>query len=561
MLLVGVCLSAPAAADEARPRTGRPVPGTLRLNDGRLHFVPRAGDPPLPAAGLECIRIDAPSPPAFPIGFARRILFPDGQRLTGEFLDLDKDALHMRTAWANRLEVPRAAAAALTALPGWRLRFAEDFGKGLTAWKVAGKPTGGGSPPAVVLDSAGQELSHTLSWALTAGRVGVNFEDREKPSSAHWDFEAIFGTDKGASRALRVAVAGDGDRYRVEVPGIPGEALAVPRAPGVHRLIVQFTDGSLRVTCDDLVLWYTLKQGPPGPLRQVRLICRAVDGSTPTGGVAWSDCTIEQAVDEQRRPDGDAAQDAMFLYDGDQWFGTVRRAGRWGVEVQGRFGLRTLGWDQVEGCSFRRAAPPPRTTAGAHVRLEIASGLDPQKDILEGVLRSWDDRGAMLEHPRLGELRLPRPFVRRIWPLFFGRRIELDLGFHHLGDAGRLDPRLDPPRAEGPSWRCKFSLEGVPEEVRLVLEVVGLSKAADTEGPATAVVVNGRRVSYLNAQVDRASAQPQRLALALPRDALRAGANVIELRQTPDPKTGRHAHCGVFGIALEIPQPERGAPP
>jgi hypothetical protein len=555
LLLAWMCLAAPPSnADEARPRAGRPVAGTLRLIEGRLRFVAADGSPPLAAADIERVRLDVPPPPSFPGGFVVRAHFDDGQQITGQLLDLDGEDLHLRTAWTDRLAIPRAALASLTGLPGWRMRFADDFTAGLSNWKAAGKPTLATTPPAVVFDAAGSELALTLAEPIGAGRLGVNFTDRHKAHGGRWDFEALFG-----STVLRVTVAGQ-STYAVDLPGIGGEAHTVTPTPGLHRLVVQFTSRSMRVLCDAAVLWYSLEHGPPGPLREVRLQCRPNGTAAPTGSVAFSDFTVEEAVEERPRPGGDATQDEVWLYDGDQWFGKIARADRRGVELHGGFGRRSVGWDRIRGCWFRRSSTPPRSSTGAHVRLEVASGLDPQKDSIEGVLRSWDAREALLEHPLLGELHLPRASVRSLWPLLDGRRIELDNGFHHLGESGRLDARIDPPRAEGLSWRGEFRLDAVPDDARLVLGVVPPPSAA-LEGAGTAVVVNGRRVGYLNGQANGATGRPGQRAIALPRDALRLGANEIELKQTSDPKTGRIGHCGIFGMAVEIPERTKGASP
>jgi hypothetical protein len=326
------------------------------------------------------------------------------------------------------------------------------------------------------------------------------------------------------------------------VEGVEGDAQPVARSPGWHRLVVQFTSGSLRVTCDDAVLWYTLKQGPPGPLRQVRLACRAAGTATPRGAVAWGAFGVEQAADESPRPGGDPTQDEVWLDDGDQLFGKVVRADRRAVELQARFGARTQPWSKIHGLFLRRAAPPVATTSGAHVRLGLANGLTADLDTLDGVLRSLDARSLILQHALLGELRIDRPFVREVQPLFQGRRIELDLGLHTLDEGGQF------------AWRGSFPLGAVPAEARLVLDAMNLSGGGDVGGPRVEVVVNGRRVDYLNRQVDRASRVPRRLAVSLPRDALETGANSLELRLAPGARGGRHAPCSVWGIVLEIPE-------
>jgi hypothetical protein len=528
----------PPAGRRRGPRPRRPpLAGSLGLApDGRLQLTPSAGDP-LPASAIDRVRLPASPPPPFRIAGGWRFLLHGGQQLTGDLLGLDEQTLRLRTAWARRLELPRSAVLGMTTLPGWRPRFTDDF-TDLKAWAVAGKPSlEGGDTPAVVLDGAGQELAYRLPGSLPAGRVGVNFQERENPSSARWELEAAFGRPGSDPLTVRVTVAAAGDSYQVTVPGMEGERQSVARTPGWHRLVVQFTSGSLRVTSDDAVLWYTLKQGSSGPLREVRLACRAAGTAAPRGAVAWGAFAVEQAVDESPRPAGDDTQDEVWLDDGDQLFGKVVGADRRAVEFQGRFGKRSLSWPRVHGLFFRRVASPAATTTGAHVRLGLVSGLAADLDILDGVVRSLEGRDLVLRHARLGELHIDRAFVREVRPQFHGKRIELDLGYHSLGTADQ------------PAWRGSFPLDVVPGEARLVLDVVGLAG----DGPRALVVVNGRQVDYLNRQVDRASREPRRLAVALPRDALKNGENSLELRQAPDPRGGRHAACGVSGIVLEIP--------
>jgi hypothetical protein len=537
-LMLGACLTSSASAEEALGRDGRRFTGSLILApDGRLQLTPAAGDP-LPASAIDRVRLPSPSPSLFRIAGGWRFLLLGGQQLTGDLLGLDARVLRLRTAWVRRLELPRSAVLGVTTLPGWRPRFADDFAD-LAAWVVSGKPSlVKGDTPAVVFDAAGQEMLYKLPEPLAAGRVGVNFQERQNPAGARWELEAVFQRPGGDPQTLRVTLAGAGEQYQVAAAGMAGEAPAgLARSPGWHRLIVQFTSGSLRITCDDDVLWYTLKQGPPGPLRQVRLACRAAGTGAPRGAVAWRAFGIEQAADESPRPRGDATQDEVWLDDGDQLFGKIVRADRREVEFQGRFGARTLPWSRVHGLFLHRAAPPPATTAGAHVRLELVSSLTPERDVLDGVVRSLDARELVLRHALLGELRLDRAFVREVRPQFHGRRIELDPGFHDLGAADRR------------AWRGSFRLDAVPDGARLVLDAVGLSE----NGPRTEVVVNGRQVDYLNRQVDRASRQPRRLTVALPREILETGENSLELRQAADPRGERHAACGISGIVLEIP--------
>ena len=181
---------------------------------------------------------------------------------------------------------------------------------------------------------------------------------------------------------------------------------------------MQFRKQSLRLTCDDDVLWYNLEEGPGSPLRRVTIACqRAPESKAPRGAVAWTEFCIERAVVEHRPPPAEDEQDAVRLRDDDQLFGRILRADRRTIEIEGRFGKRSLPWTAVSGCSFRRPAAPPNANKGAKVRLLVRSGLCPESDVLEGVVTALDERRLVLRHALLGELTFKRGRVRELQPL------------------------------------------------------------------------------------------------------------------------------------------------
>ncbi len=408
-------LAAPAVvAEEARLPDGRRVAGSLALQAGRLSFTPAAGGAAVPIEGVTAVQFNAPPADPFRTGLARRAVLRDGERLSGELLGLNGDGLSLRTAWAGKLTLPRAGVAALTPLPGWRPLLEDDFAGGLRAWSVAGKPEAG--PEGVQLTAPGQALAYTLAAPPAAGRVGINFQAKDAPAGARWALEARFDGPGGQSR-VRVTVAGAGDTYAVEARGGAVPARRVAHSPGWHRLVVGFTPTSLRVTCDDDVLWYDLKQGPGGTLRQVALLCLEPEKPAPRrGSVVWSACAVEQAVDVPPRPPGDPGQDELWLASDDQFFGRILSAGRRGVEIEGRFGKRTFPWADVQGCYFRRAALNAKPREGPRVRLELRSGLTADPDVLEGVLTGLSAEKLTLEHALLGKLTIDRGRVRQLRP-------------------------------------------------------------------------------------------------------------------------------------------------
>jgi hypothetical protein len=413
VLALSLLAGAAPAAEEAHLSDGRRLAGSLTLQAGRLSFTPAAGGAAVPIQDIASVQFNAPPSTPFRAGFARRVVLRDGEQFTGELLGLSGDGLSLRTAWAGKLTLPRAEVASLTPLPGWRPLLEDDFAGGLKAWSVAGKPETG--PEGVTL-AAGQALAYTPAAPLAAGRVGVNFQEKDAPAGARWALEARFDGPGGRSR-VRVTVAGPGDAYGVEARGGAVPARRVARSPGWHRLVLGFTPTSLRVTCDDDVLWYDLKQGPGGTLRQVALLCLEPERPLPCrGSVCWGACTVEQAVDVSPRPPGDDRQDELWLASDDQLFGRIVSAGRRGVEIEGRFGKRTFPWADVQGCYFRRAAVNAKPTEGPRVRPELHSGLAAAPDVLEGVLTGLTAEGLTLEHALLGKLTIDRGRVRQLRP-------------------------------------------------------------------------------------------------------------------------------------------------
>lgn len=391
-------------ADTARTRNGLRREGDLTAASGRLRFTCTDSSEAFSARALESVRLGRTRGALLRAGGGCRVYLPDGQHVSGVLLGLDTRSLQLRTAWSQRLEIPRAAVVAITALPGWRLRFADDFDRGLKRWTTRGEPTV--ADGTVVFDRDRQEMTHRLQRPLAAGRVGVNFEEKQAPTRRRFEVQAIFGEGTPA-RTLTVILPRD---HAVKAPqGISGEENAVPPTLGAHRLVVQFTSGTLRVLLDDTALWHTLESGPPGPLCEVRLRCVAADGAgTSSGALAWSAFTIEEAVDEGPLPPGDPEQDEVVLDRGDQLFGHIVEADRRSVRLEGKFGVRDLPWPSVRACRLRRVARPAKPLGeGDRVRLLLDSGLTSDRDLLEGEIVSLG-REVVLQHALLGELRLPR---------------------------------------------------------------------------------------------------------------------------------------------------------
>lgn len=407
LLLAGpLLLGAPAARpDEATLRDGRRLPGKLTLDGKGWQFLPAGKLGPVPAADLAHVRLDTTTLAPLRAGPVQRVVLRDGGSLTGALLDLDARAATLRTAWADRVTLPRAAVAAVTHPPGWVAAFLEDFENDLKRWKSEGAPRLGDVRTSGLRGlslAAGQAVEHTLSSPLAEGRAGVNVHDG---AGAAWAVEAEFRTPGGPRT---VTVAGEGTHYEADVPGLDGRATRVPRSAGWHRLTVQFTPSSLRVLVDEAVLRHDLDKGPGGPLVRWRMTCRKTGAP-----VSFDEFAVHRAVDEPRRPDGDATQDEVWLLDGDQLFGRQLRADGVRLVLEGHFGRRTFPWTAARGAYLRREAVPPGGEKGERVRVWIENGFAGH-DELEGEVLSLDDRRCRLRHAHLGEVSLERGRVARI---------------------------------------------------------------------------------------------------------------------------------------------------
>jgi hypothetical protein len=384
----GIALLA-QADEEAVCADGRKVRGALTVEGGALRFVPDGQTKPLAFEAIEGVRFspaDAVVPRA---GNSLRALLADGQHITGELLKIDADQVHLRPAWSTRIDLARSATVALMQPPGYRTLFADDLDKPAKPWKADGST-----------------LTYPLPTPMEAGRVGVTFQVLDKAADKRCQLEATFQVGS-ETRTIKLVIAGTGDNCAVEAAGLKGEPRKVLAKDGPHRLVLQFTKQSMRVTCDDDVLWHNLEQGPGGPLTEVQL---------QGGAVAWSAFYVARAVDECRHPPGDTDQDEVWLASDDQLFGTVKSADRGNIELEGRFGKRSVPWADVLGVFFRR----PKSTAPLEpsklVRVWLRTGFGNETDVLDGVLLRIGPEKLTLKHADLGELSLDRKWLLELRP-------------------------------------------------------------------------------------------------------------------------------------------------
>jgi len=414
-VFLAALLLAPAGGEEAILRDGRRLPGQLGLAENRLQFMPSGKQVALLLDQLHQVRFAELPAPACLIGTVFHVVLADGQRLTGELHALDGEKLQIRAPWERLLSIPRQAVRALTQPTGYLSLVADDFESGLDAWQVTGAAALDGRQHvsgrhSLLLNVNGQaELAVALP--LASGRVGVNFFDAGNTRGAHWLVELVFQRGKQA-RPLRI---GGGDTsYGVEPPGMPGELGRQARSSGWHRLVVEFGPESMRAYVDDVVLW-SGRLEPGAFLSKVRLECVArPDKGTAEGAIWFDDFTLARAVEVLRHDDADARQDEVWLASGDQLLGRVVRADRHAMELDARFGKRTLSWGDVRGlylCQGKNAEAAVKT-GQTRVWLRAASG--GELDQLVGQVRGLSASRLTLRHALLGDLEIERPWLRRL---------------------------------------------------------------------------------------------------------------------------------------------------
>jgi hypothetical protein len=547
-------LAAPTClrADEAVLPNGMRFQGILRAApQGRFSFQTESRTFNL--SHLYMVRFADTPPRPRTAGAVHRITLSDGQHLSSELIELSTSVVRIQPAWADKpLSIPRSAVLSISQSPGEITLLDEDFETDLAAWKTRGEPElserqSQSGHKSLLMSTPGQKLEYVPTRPVEAGRLALSyFADLIPPVGARWVMDLEFAGKESPER-VSLELAGRGTSSALTVPFNPARW---------RRLVLEWRRDSLIVQIDGAIL-HQVNRKASGALRTVRLRCLNGPAAVVLGGEVWiDDLRLTRFVDDLPRPPQEPEQDAIWLADGDQLFGTVLGADRRTIQLQSRSGERTLAWADVRAIHLRRQSSPIRSSIGEHVKIRLGEGN--RLDELHGVLTSLDDRKLAFQHPVLGALSLDRGWLRQMQGRFFGRRIELDDAPHHLGQ--HLLP--ESPRPEGMSLRRTFTIPAVPSTARLQVTVAHMPAAGDEPAVArmlargglrTEVVLNGRVIDYLNRHATRTSSVPQIITITLPASVLRAGDNVLELRQTVDSESGRSADCVISGLLVDMP--------
>ena len=574
--------TAVAGQERAILADGREVTGTLGEDEaGRIVFTSPAALEPIPAALVKRVMFGpgrVPLSPSKPLW--RLKLWAEGQVLTGRISEFRGDALRLDLLGLGERVVSPGVLAGIHSPPTELTLVYHDFEGVAPGW--SGEVTDfrfdrarhlSGSR-SMRLEGGQATASYTLPRQIEAGRVELSFwDDGVVDPQRQWLVEAEFATSRGLQR-VRMILGWNRETFGVEAPEGPSLAVQqLSRRQGWRRLRISFNRLRLLVLIDDAVL--TVGEGPRGPLRALRAVCRPAptrakqpsDPKNPSQPRAayLDDFTVHRSVNSLLHPRRQWEQDELLLDSGDQLFGAVRSVDDHRVRIAGPYGTVRVPWSDLRGVLFRRRPIPASPIEGVVVRLRFQSRSESKPtdwDLLEGALESVTPEQLVLRHPYLGTLRVPRDLARELEVVFSGWRLEIDPVYHHLGERGEnVDASL--PLAEGNRLQATFHLEDVPSQPAFVsVQVQGLEgtgrgaryKQELEDGYLrTDLYLNDRLIDYLNRHVERRSRVAQRLRIPVPPGVLRQGENTLELRQQPvSYDKNDYDNFQLFGLALEV---------
>jgi len=535
LVFVALLLAGPLArGDQGVRRDGERVSGTLSLTaNGSFAF--REGDRDVGVAELELVRFAGKPPPAPGVHLWHQVRLEHGEVLHGEVRALDETHLIVRTAWAERVAVPRAAVERV-GFPGGRPAFFDSFDGPPTDWTTAGDPRV--ADGRLVFAKSGQSAETGLKPAVAAGRVGVTFRGAVT-TARRLNLELGF-VEGGKPAPVRIELVGPGERFTVEAPGRAEYDGRLKRSAGERRLVAEFDRDRLQVFVDGFVLWS--REAGPGELRSVRL---AADGEG-VDEAAVADVLVTRAdAGVKTRDWGDLMRDAVRSAEGDETFGTLAAAGPGGVTLELKGKKLAIRWPAAAEFTFRRGPVPERETAGEHVRAIVAAA-DGGRDVLDGAVRGFDGKALVLAHAVLGDLTIPRQRLEELRLRFHGRRVPVDATPHHLGTRAAFGFAV--PKPEGVRMIKTVSLDAAPREGFAVVD------AARVGAKTTPVEVrwNGVLLSELNRLADKPGPEVRAYRLAVPATAWRVGENEVEVRLRVDGDGGRATGVDVRAVRLEV---------
>jgi hypothetical protein len=485
------------------------------------------------------------SPPPF------RVLIGESLRISGALRGITESGVRLGLFWQGpEVIMPRPGVQAVVQRPGESRVLVDGFETlDATRWSITGKPEVVALPRlaekhSLRLPAGGTSLVHNLAEPIATGRFDLAFlDDGAVVAGQQWSIDLTFQGTSGLS-LVRVFLGWSEESLAVESPsGLAVQRLA--RTPVWHRFSLKFGPTQTEASVDGKELAHG--KGPDGPLVAVRLASSTPAQATNSKGLAghFDDLQLIKFGESPASIELDVTQDEVRLAVGDELYGNFRQADaeRLSMTVDGE--AVSLPWSDVAGLYFRRLPAKGTPIEGLLVRVEWRSAPDddPENiDFAEGAITAISDNAVTVATPYAGVLSIPRELVRKLVVQGQGRRLVIDPAAHHLGDEYSKTSPLDPPQPEGSVLERALGLTAVPERpCFLILDVVQV--VSENSDPAysqrvrdgelrTYVVVNGKRIDYINRYIKTSNNAPERVAIPIPAELLRAGKNSIRLELT-----------------------------
>jgi hypothetical protein len=576
----------PARAQDAPPKgrdvldrpEGKRLEGTFlgNLTDG-FRFKPADGSAPVPIDGPAEIALggDGPGPTAGvpPV----QVVLGPGQRISGQLVLLDDRAIRLSDGPGGKpLTVERVGALELRQRPGEALVLIDGFETlDPTRWSHVGEPKIDVEPRiaganSLRLAADGSAVTAKLAESIGQGRLELAYHDVPGVTKgAQWFVDLLF-RGEGGPETIRAILGWSEESLAVQSSGGPVMVVQrLARKPGWHRLEIKFGPDASELAVDGDSLAHG--KGPTGPLVEVRLGTSLASGRDPLPKLAVhiDEFKFVRLASVVSTTEVDPDQDEVRLVEGDQVFGSIRRADPQGVSIEVLGKPVTFSWGQVASLRFRRTASSSREVDGLLCRLDwrSAPGNDPRDlDQAEGALVNADATSFTLDTPYAGRIVIPRALLRRIVVERTGRRMVIDPTAHHLGnEVSKPTEPLDPPQPEGDTLERHFLLKDAPAagtEATLVLDVVQVAGEANgldfaeairNGGLRTKVFLNGREFDYINHYITSQNDTPERIRIPIPAGLLKPGENRLKFAQTAKNDQDKELDdLGILSIAIEV---------
>lgn len=415
------------------------------------------------------------------------------------------------------------------------------------------------APSSVSLSAMSTALSRNVDPPLREGRFSFYFYDTgTMQPGCQWTVGLQLGDGKQPPKVLEVIGGWDQRAYKVRLPEELKEAtVGVPRSTGWHQCEIELGERGLIVRIDEASMVTHRHPLSLGALREVAFR-RSISGSEPQGAPElWlDDVMLTVASSFEPISFADPSQAQLLDSRGDQWLGTLTAADDKGLtfRLAGDFD-QTFTWEQVQSLRM----PSDITPSAEPLLWEGEIGrLNSPPASLWVELRTANADHWTVRHPLLGELSVPTSTILRYEPRVIGRRQEILSGSYHLGN--KVVPDFHRPVADGTACKLKFSWPNPQGNAWVTLYVDGL-EGSGAMSPyarkikqghlATELWLNGQKIETLNNLVALRPMQAIELKIPVAMKVLRAGENILEIRQLADPETGFHDEVEISQVAIE----------